>query len=501
MPLHTINPPPIANPYDSGSELENPRGFEYNDDLYNRSSLAHELGGVGIELNKGFAAHRPHMSFDSELSLSTDQGYDYNYAPDSPHRNKSAKVTPVESNVNAKSPHIPAVAVRPAIASASTSTLASAFRFGGERMIRAQTGLLAGRPSLEEGCLTAHGDGEDVGMGGVGVGFGGLRTCLFFSLFLFQLLINMYETDRPTPVFSRPSAPTSGGRSRSSTCTSSSVSGGDTTPPLSASDGSSISGGSQSSIELDSVDIDLARVNAAFGSILGGGGGMNATHPAAASVTRAQQQQQQAQARARARGTGHRRRYSKGGGGASVSAHMSRSSVYETIEEETAGLGSSTNSRATTVTADADAADADADADLHTVSMITGMSPPFLASAPSSEFGSTAKLGKVGLNTRTNNDSPTIHQPVYIVDADTASFQHHQGRSNGSQDFDFGSNEYGVSSIWDDERGIVALRKYYALRDEAQTTVKESRRMWLDTPFSLFAIQCKWSFLSCISAC
>jgi len=33
------------------------------------------------------------------------------------------------------------------------------------------------------------------------------------------------------------------------------------------------------------------------------------------------------------------------------------------------------------------------------------------------------------------------------------------------------------------------LRKYYALRDEAQTTVSESRRMWLDTPFSLSAIQ------------
>jgi len=264
-----------------------------------------------------------------------------------------------------------------------------------------------------------------------------------------------------------------GGRSRSSTCTS--ASGGDTTPPLSAaSDGSSISGGSQSSIDLDSADIDLARVNAAFGAL----GGMNATHPMVTSTSSSSMtmraQQHAAQQRARARGTGHRRRYSKGGG-ASVSAHMSRSSVYETIEEEAGGLGSSTNSKVSTASADA--------ADVHTVSM----SPPFHAPA-SSEFGSTTKLGKVGGNV--NDNSPTIHQPVYIVDADTAALQqqHHQHQqSTGSHDFDFG--------IWDDERGIVALRKYYALKDEAQTTVSESRRVWLDTPFSLFAIQCGFSFL------
>ena len=276
-----------------------------------------------------------------------------------------------------------------------------------------------------------------------------------------------------------------GGRSRSSTYTTASA--GDTTPPLSASDGSSFSGGSQSSIELDSVDIDLARVNAAFGAL---GGSMNATHPmvtttssSTSMMTRAQQHA--AQQRARARGTGHRRRYSKGGGGTSVSAHMSRSSVYETIEEE-AGLGSSTNSRATTVDAAAATA-AVADADVHTVSM-----SPF--PAPSSD-GSTKKLGKVGGGTVGDDNSPTIHQPVYIVDADTASFQHHHQRSSGSHEFEFGSNDFGVTSIWDDERGIVALRKYYALRDEAQTTVSESRRVWLDTPFSLFAIQCGCLFV------
>jgi hypothetical protein len=159
-----------------------------------------------------------------------------------------------------------------------------------------------------------------------------------------------------------------------------------------------------------------------------------------------------------------------------VSARICRGLVYETIEEEADGLGSSTNSKVSTASADA--------ADVHTVSM----SPPFHAPT-SSEFGPTTKLGKVGGNV--NDNSPTIHQPVYIVDADAAALQqqHHQHRrSSGSHDFDFG--------VWDDERGIVALRKYYAPKDETQTTVSESRMVWLDTPFSLFAIQCGFfSFL------
>lgn len=46
-------------------------------------------------------------------------------------------------------------------------------------------------------------------------------------------------------------------------------------------------------------------------------------------------------------------------------------------------------------------------------------------------------------------------------------------------------------SMWDDESGITALRKYYTLREEAQDTVVDSKRVWLDTPFSLYAIQCK----------
>ena len=46
---------------------------------------------------------------------------------------------------------------------------------------------------------------------------------------------------------------------------------------------------------------------------------------------------------------------------------------------------------------------------------------------------------------------------------------------------------------WDNEHGIVAMRKYCALRDEAHETVEESRKIWVDTPFSIFAMQCKSS--------
>lgn len=50
-----------------------------------------------------------------------------------------------------------------------------------------------------------------------------------------------------------------------------------------------------------------------------------------------------------------------------------------------------------------------------------------------------------------------------------------------------------LSLDWDDERNVVALRRYYALRDEAQVTVEDSRRMWHDTPFSVYALQCESS--------
>lgn len=44
-------------------------------------------------------------------------------------------------------------------------------------------------------------------------------------------------------------------------------------------------------------------------------------------------------------------------------------------------------------------------------------------------------------------------------------------------------------SLWDGERGINALDRYYTLRTEAEDAVIESKRIWLDTPFSLYAIQ------------
>ena len=130
--------------------------------------------------------HQPRMSFDS--GVSTDQReYYYEYEPDSPHRSKSGRVSAaagvdVNVNVNYKSPF--SMSILPAIASSSSSTPASAFRFGGELMIYAQTGLLVGRPNLEEGCLTADGVGEDAGMS---VSIGGFRTCFpFLSFFFFS---------------------------------------------------------------------------------------------------------------------------------------------------------------------------------------------------------------------------------------------------------------------------------------------------------------------------
>jgi serine/arginine repetitive matrix protein 2 len=47
------------------------------------------------------------------------------------------------------------------------------------------------------------------------------------------------------------------------------------------------------------------------------------------------------------------------------------------------------------------------------------------------------------------------------------------------------------SMDWNEEGDVSALRKYYALKDEAYITVEESKRTWADTPFSLFAVQCE----------
>ncbi|KAG1847994.1 hypothetical protein C8R48DRAFT_779063 [Suillus tomentosus] len=194
------------------------------------------------------------------------------------------------------------------------------------------------------------------------------------------------------PVFTRPSC---AGRSRSNTCTS--MSSGAETPPLSMDGYSTFSEGSQSSIDLSHVNYMLSDV----------------THPLSnATLDRV---------RPRARGHGHQRRISQ--------ARASRTSIYETIEEE----------------------------------LTTSLAPTSsLQSLPSS---ATKKVQLPDSTTKTIGRAP-----VFIPDpAETASMD--------------------SVSLWDDERGIMALRKYYALRDEAEDTVTESQRLWLDTPFSVFAVQ------------
>ncbi|KAK0244974.1 hypothetical protein EDD85DRAFT_1348 [Armillaria nabsnona] len=233
------------------------------------------------------------------------------------------------------------IVMKPSIASTVEST-----KFGGERMIRAQHGLLD-RRSLEESCLVAEGEDMSFSFGAT--------------------------------VFTKPDSLS---RSRSSTCTSNSGTSGSDTPPLSSSDGSSMSEGSQSSIDLEEINVALT----------------NATHPMSSN--------QRNRVRARARGHGHRRRYSH--------TQTSQSSVYETIQEEASPM-----------------------------------------SSPGTQ----------------KNNSPTAIQPVFVVDEDTASI-------------------HSATAAWDDERGIVALRRYYELRDEAESAVTESKRVWIDTPFSLFALQC-----------
>ncbi|KAI0354136.1 hypothetical protein OH77DRAFT_1405859 [Trametes cingulata] len=244
-----------------------------------------------------------------------------------------------------ESPNKARLVEKPSIASTSS------YQFGGERMIKARQGLLE-RQSLEDSALIAQGE---------------------------DLLASLRERS----IFSKP-APAA--RSRSSTCTSSSS--GAETPPLSASDGSSISGGSQSSIDLGHLNTILTNI----------------TQPSSG-VARAR-------TRARARGMGHRRRIDQ--------ARMSRSSVYETIQEEASVISSSPSSKHPT---------------------------------PQS---AAKQLG-----------SPLVNNSVYIVEGDTDS----------------------VYSDWDEDRGFMTLRHYYALREEAQETVKESRRVWADTPISIFAVQ------------
>ena len=179
------------------------------------------------------------------------------------------------------------------------------------------------------------------------------------------------------PVFSRllPAA-----RSHSSTCTSSS---GADTPPLST-DGSSISSGSQSSINLAHLDSLLAH----------------SSHLPMSNTGAARMRMWLC-----ACGQGHRRRYS---------AWLSQRSVYETIEEE------------------------------------TNVSPTHTMSSKSA--------------------TPTS-QLVIVITSDLADLTASDG------------------SFWDSEQDIIAIDRCYALRNEADHTVVESIWIWMDMPFSLFAVQ------------
>jgi hypothetical protein len=119
--------------------------------MHNRCSLTHGLSEV--VLNKELMTHQPRTSFHSDVS--TDEGgHGYDYVLDSPHRRNSERVSSADANVNVKFKFPVFVPVRPAIASALSSTLTSEFRLGGERMIRAHMELLVGRLDLELGCHT-----------------------------------------------------------------------------------------------------------------------------------------------------------------------------------------------------------------------------------------------------------------------------------------------------------------------------------------------------------
>ena len=52
---------------------------------------------------------------------------------------------------------------------------------------------------------------------------------------------------------------------------------------------------------------------------------------------------------------------------------------------------------------------------------------------------------------------------------------------------------------WDEDSQFPALRRFFALKDEAHEIVAASRRVWEDTPFSLYALQSKSFFVVLLS--
>lgn len=80
-----------------------------------------------------------------------------------------------------------------------------------------------------------------------------------------------------------------------------------------------------------------------------------------------------------------------------------------------------------------------------------------------------------GIGSADPNEPPEIEIPAAVY--------------NSVSSFHIAGDSAGADTEWNDERSIVALRKYGALKNEADDTVVESKRNWLDTPFSLFALQ------------
>jgi hypothetical protein len=133
---------------------------------------------------------------------------------------------------------------------------------------------------------------------------------------------------------------------------------------------------------------------------------------------------------------------------------MSRSSVYETIEEEASvamTLSPPTARLATIISAGASPSQ-DSEGDF---TMTCGN-----ISIPANISGIDAALANACVSTASHR--------VQIVDSDGDS-----PRSSGE---------------WDPQHGL-SLRRYYALRSEAHDTVEESKLVWPDTPFSTFAVQ------------
>ena len=79
---------------------------------------------------------------------------------------------------------------------------------------------------------------------------------------------------------------------------------------------------------------------------------------------------------------------------------------------------------------------------------------------------------------QSKRSSPTTRHPIFVVDSDTVSV-----------------HSKPEESTWDDEHGITTLRKHYALRDEAETAVVESKRTVGYSVFSLFKVGVFFSFL------